>query len=106
VLSQSDHKVILRNFEGFITTYDEPLDYDPTQAARPCFTRPEPGQAGIHGLLDGQDMFIKPQGFDELHDRGGLQHRLKDAQKWVPLGIGPGAESAPPAENSPEEKDA
>jgi lysine 2,3-aminomutase len=35
-------------------------------------------------------MFIKPEGFDELHDRGGIQHRLKDERKWVPLGIGPG----------------
>jgi lysine 2,3-aminomutase len=88
LISQSDHKVILRNYEGFITTYEEPLDYDPAKAARPRFKRPEPGQGGVHGLLDGQDMFIKPQGFDEIHDRGGMQHRLKEASKWVPLGIG------------------
>jgi lysine 2,3-aminomutase len=89
-ISQSDHKVILRNYEGFITTYEEPLDYDPAQAAKPLFKRPEPGQAGVHGLLDGEDMFIKPQGFEEVHDRHGIQHRLKDASKWIPLGIGPG----------------
>jgi lysine 2,3-aminomutase len=35
-------------------------------------------------------MFIKPEGFDTLHDRGGIQHRLKDAEKWKPLGIGSG----------------
>lgn len=29
VISQSPGKVVLRNFEGFITTYTEPLDYDP-----------------------------------------------------------------------------
>jgi lysine 2,3-aminomutase len=89
-ISQSDHKVILRNYEGFITTYEEPLDYDPAQAAKPLFKRPEPGQAGVHGLLDGEDMFIKPQGFEEVHDRHGIQHRLKNASKWIPLGIGPG----------------
>ncbi len=33
-------------------------------------------------------MFIKPQGFDEIHDRHGIQHRLKDEKKWQPLGIG------------------
>ena len=33
-------------------------------------------------------MFIKPEGFDQLHQRGGIQHRLKDAAKWEPLGIG------------------
>src|SRR5512146_1809526 len=29
VISQAPGKVVMRNFEGFITTYDEPLDYDP-----------------------------------------------------------------------------
>ena len=90
LLSMSDHKIILRNFEGFITTYEEPVDYKPSDAAKYRLKRPEPGQAGITGLLDGEDMFIKPEGFDEIHDRGGIQHRLKDDKKWIPLGIGPG----------------
>ena len=42
------------------------------------------------GLLDGDQMFIKPEGFDELHNRDGIQHRLKDENKWKPLGIGSG----------------
>jgi lysine 2,3-aminomutase len=41
-------------------------------------------------LLDGEEMFIKPEGFDEMHDRNGIQHRLKDSKKWQPLGIGTG----------------
>jgi lysine 2,3-aminomutase len=90
LISQSDHKVILRNYEGFITTYEEPTDYRPEMAAKPGLKRPEPGQSGVLGLLEGDDMFIKPEGFDQLHDRGGIQHRLKDASKWVPLGIGSG----------------
>jgi lysine 2,3-aminomutase len=93
LVSMSDHKVILRNYEGYITTYEEPTGYTPEKAAR--FSgekRPEPGQSGITGLLDGEHMFIKPEGFDELHDRGGLQHRLKDGRKWIPLGIGSGEE--------------
>ena len=89
-LSMSDHKIILRNFEGFITTYEEPVDYNPADAARPTIKRPEPGQSGISGLLDGEQLFIKPENFDAIHDRGGIQHRLKDSQKWVPLGIGSG----------------
>jgi lysine 2,3-aminomutase len=89
VLSMSDHKVVLRNFEGFVTTYEEPTDYRPEDAAQYKGTkRLEPGQAGITGLLDGESIFIKPEGFDELHERGGLQHRLKDERKWIPLGIG------------------
>jgi hypothetical protein len=38
-------------------------------------------------------MFIKPEGFDETHDRHGIQHRLKDEKKWQPLGIGSGTPS-------------
>jgi len=91
LLSMSDHKILLRNFEGYITTYEEPVDYLPSMAAKyQGEKRPEPGQTGLTGLLDGEQLFIKPEGFDEVHDRHGIQHRLKDAKKWVPLGIGPG----------------
>jgi lysine 2,3-aminomutase len=91
LISMSDHKIILRNFEGYITTYEEPIDYLPSQAAQ--FTgqkRAEIGQSGVSGLLDGDQLSIKPEGFDHTHNRGGMQHRLKDDKKWIPLGIGPG----------------
>jgi len=95
LLSMSDHKIVLRNFEGYVTTYEEPIEYkahDPKTCSYCQNKRLEPGQTGITGLLDGEHMFIKPEGFDLLHDRGGIQHRLKDEKKWVPLGIGPGEE--------------
>ncbi|GAB4501110.1 MAG: KamA family radical SAM protein [Anaerolineales bacterium] len=89
LLSMSDHKIILRNYEGYVTTYEEPTDYTPAMAAKyKGLKRPEPGQKGLTALLDGEEMFIKPEGFDELHDRHGAQHRLKDEGKWKPLGIG------------------
>ena len=97
LLSMSDHKIVVRNFEGYVTTYEEPVDYKPhdPQTCKYCQSkRPEPGQTGITGLLDGNNMFIKPLGFDEIHDRGGIQHRLKDEKKWVPLGIGSGEPKA------------
>jgi lysine 2,3-aminomutase len=93
VLSQAPGKIVLRNYEGFITTYTEPTDYDPEAirhldalAAR----RPEPGQAGVLGLLEGERITIEPDGFAETHARGAEQvHRLKaDPHKWQPLGIG------------------
>jgi lysine 2,3-aminomutase len=90
LISMSDHKVVLRNFEGFITTYEEPTDYKPSDAAKFTLKRPEPGQSGVLGLLEGDELFIKPEGFDQIHERGGIQHRLKDQRKWVPLGIGDG----------------
>jgi lysine 2,3-aminomutase len=91
-ISQSDHKVVVRNFEGFITTYEEPLIYeahDPKTCKYCQNKRAEPGQGGLTGLLDGEEMFIKPDQFDQLHERGGGSHRLRsDEQKWKPLGIG------------------
>jgi lysine 2,3-aminomutase len=92
-ISASDHKIILRNYEGYVTTYEEPTEYtahDPATCSYCQNKRPEPGQTGITGLLDGEDMFIKPEGFDLIHDRQGIQHRLKDEKKWKPLGIGAG----------------
>ena len=92
-ISASDHKIILRNYEGYVTTYEEPTEYkvhDPKTCKYCQSKRMEPGQAGVTGLLDGEDMFIKPAGFDEIHDRNGIQHRLKDSKKWQPLGIGAG----------------
>jgi lysine 2,3-aminomutase len=94
VLSQSPGKVVLRNFEGFITTYSEPKDYDPEaildQEAL-IEPRPEPGQEGVYALLEGRKMSIEPEGFDTVHARGGKEHRLRSgeiAKKWQPLGIG------------------
>jgi len=94
VLSSSDHKVVLRNYEGFISTYEEPLDYlphDPKTCTYCGHKRTEIGQSGVFGLLDGQQMAIKPEGYDMLHTRGGAAHRLRmDSGKWKPLGIGDG----------------
>jgi lysine 2,3-aminomutase len=93
LLAQSPGHVVIRNFEGYITTYAEPLDYDPTairhleaQAAH----RPEPGQEGVSALLEGRRMDIKPASFDETHRRGREgEHRLSaDAHKWQPYGVG------------------
>ena len=88
VLSMSDHKIVLRNFEGYVTTYEEPTDYQPEDSAKFAERRPEPGQEGLTALLDGEKMFIKPEGFDQLHERGGIRHRLREGNKWLPFGIG------------------
>jgi lysine 2,3-aminomutase len=92
LISASDHKIVLRNYEGLITTYEEPSDYqihDPKTCSYCKSKRFEPGQSGVSGLLDGEEMFIKPEGFDLLHNRGGGQHRLRNNEdKWKPLGIG------------------
>jgi len=94
LISYSDHKIVLRNYEGYITTYEEPLDYEPIdpELVKPFMDETlEPGQSGIFGLLQGEAMSVKPEGFDALHIRGGKMHRLREnVEKWIPRGIGNG----------------
>ncbi|NDJ62993.1 MAG: lysine 2,3-aminomutase [Chloroflexi bacterium] len=93
IISQAPGKVVLRNYEGFISTYIEPDDYDPhmiehldRQVSKP---REEPGQRGVSGLLRGEALTIKPAGFDDAHRRRTEKHRLNlDTAKWQPHGIG------------------
>jgi lysine 2,3-aminomutase len=93
LISYSDHKVVLRNYEGYITTYEEPLTYeqhDRASCAACRNTRPEPGQSGVHGLLQGERMWIEPTGFEQVHTRGVVEpHRLQQPGKWTPYGVGP-----------------
>jgi hypothetical protein len=92
LISYSDHKVVLRNYEGYITTYEEPPTYqrhDSSACAYCNHERPEPGQSGVLGLLEGERMWIEPKGFSETHTRGNTEaHRLQDPAKWVPFGVG------------------
>lgn len=91
LISQGPGKVVLRNFEGYITTYTEAGDYDPTAIKKweeKVAQRPEPGQEGVAGLLEGKDYHIKPEGFEETHRRGGAEHRLnQDQTKWMPFHV-------------------
>ena len=53
LISYSDHKIILRNYEGYITTYEEPQSYkahDPKTCKYCQNKRGEPGQSGVSGL--------------------------------------------------------
>jgi lysine 2,3-aminomutase len=92
LISYSDHKVVLRNYEGYITTYEEPLTYEQhdKSTCKSCQqARPEPGQSGVLGLLEGERMWIEPTNFAEVHQRGNQQpHRLQQSDKWTPYGVG------------------
>lgn len=96
MISASDHRIALRNYEGYISAYEEPRQYeshDPRTCKFCAEQRVEEGQNGVLGLLEGDSLFIKPEGFDQLHNRGGGVHRLRaDESKWKPLGIGPKSE--------------
>ncbi len=72
IISQAPGKVVLRNYEGYITTYTEPDDYDPhliDHLDRQAQHRTETGQGGVSGLLEGDALAIKPEGFDHTHQR-------------------------------------
>jgi lysine 2,3-aminomutase len=92
LISYSDHKVVLRNYEGHITTYEEPTQYPSHDKAycRYCARpRPEPGQGGVSDLLEGRQMWIEPADFEGTHRRGNESpHRLQDPGKWIPYGVG------------------
>jgi lysine 2,3-aminomutase len=99
LLSQAPGKVVMRNFEGFITTYNEPNDYSGHTTARPenAAVAREAGQEGIAGLLRGKGDFIKPEGFDAAHQRLG-------SVRWEPFPAGlAGAVTAPPMQDGGED---
>lgn len=73
VLSQSSTRTVIRNYEGFISTYTEPDVYtphDPTTCEYCLSKRDEGIQKGVAALVDGDRMTIRPEGFDEAHRRG------------------------------------
>lgn len=59
VISQSPNKVILRNFEGVITTYTEPNDYKDECHCEKC--RQNPHAEGVASLLRGEHLSLEPQ---------------------------------------------
>ena len=62
----------MRNFEGFITTYRQPSDYqshDPSRCLACQARKKEEGQEGVAGLLTGDRMSIVPEGFERVHQR-------------------------------------
>lgn len=54
-ISQGNKRVVLRNFEGVITTYEEPEDYVPS-----CKCTEKEKQIGVSALLSGEKITIEP----------------------------------------------
>lgn len=66
VISQAPGKVVLRNYEGVITTYYEPMDYKPQPISGEVVTH----KVGVSGLLSGENATLEPVGLErnERHD--------------------------------------
>lgn len=62
VISQSPNKVILRNFEGVITTYTEPEHYTSGCNCEICRGEKEVKLTGVAGLQQGNQISLEPEG--------------------------------------------
>jgi len=60
VISQAPHKVVLRNFEGVITTYTEPSSYDDVCHCDECKKTAHDEVEGVASLLRGDRLSIEP----------------------------------------------
>jgi len=58
LISQGPRHVVLRNFEGVITTYTEPDDYKDNCHCAEC----NKSQIGVSGLLSGNQTTLEPEG--------------------------------------------
>ena len=93
LISYSDHKVVLRNYEGYITTYEEPSSYQPHDKAR---VRLLPARAARSPASPASSACSRASGCGSSRAasrrstrRGNTEaHRLQDPSKWVPFGVG------------------
>jgi lysine 2,3-aminomutase len=72
LLSMSDRRVVVRNYEGLMSTYTQPTDYRPHDAATCpyCRSRLSEGiQEGVAGLLAGHAPIIAPEQWRAVHQR-------------------------------------
>lgn len=73
LISQSNNKVILRNFEGVITTYVEPDTYVPDCNCDVCSGKVKRHKVGVAGLLNGEADTLEPKGL-ERSERSHAHH--------------------------------
>jgi len=69
LVSASDSRVIVRNYEGFISTYIQPEVYTPHNHAtcHHCQNQARPF-GGVAGLLAGERSTIVPEGWRDQHE--------------------------------------
>jgi lysine 2,3-aminomutase len=64
IISQTPNKIVLRNFEGVITTYSEPPGYNETCRCEYCRGEASEKLVGIAGLQRGQQLALEPVGLE------------------------------------------
>ncbi|OIJ13001.1 lysine 2,3-aminomutase [Anaerobacillus arseniciselenatis] len=76
MISQSPQKVVLRNFEGVITSYPEPKDYVAGQADdyfNEVYGKKEEKSVGVSALLNDEKFNLIPEGLRRLEKRNNYQ---------------------------------
>lgn len=61
VISQGPKRVILRNYEGLISTYTQPAEYESECHCPVCTGKEKIKMIGVSGLLEGQELAIEPK---------------------------------------------
>jgi lysine 2,3-aminomutase len=105
LLSMSDSRVVVRNYEGLTSSYAQPADYRPHDALTCTYCQArhsEGGQEGVSGLLTGHALTIAPQGWYTLHQRASAPYIFPLSEVPVPSSGGNGAQYKPLLETSPE----
>jgi lysine 2,3-aminomutase len=77
VISASESRVVVRNYEGFITAYIQPETYHSHDQAGCSYCqhpRPEAGQEGVAGLLAGRARTIAPRRWHAVHNRARVRN--------------------------------
>ena len=64
LISHGAENVVLRNFEGVITTYTEPKGYHHTCKCEVCRGEKQVKLTGVAGLLNGQQVSLEPEGLE------------------------------------------
>ena len=63
LISQTPHKIVLRNFEGVITTYTEPAHYEENCHCPVCTGKRKVNKIGVAGLEQGlEQKYMTPKG--------------------------------------------
>ena len=74
VISQSPHRVVVRNYEGVFSTYTEPEDYKEECHCPEC---EKARKEGIAALLSGEQLAIEPSHL-QRHERNEANHKAQD----------------------------
>ncbi len=86
LITMSDSQVVVRNYEGFITTYAQPAEYkrhDPSTCAYCRARHGEGGQEGVAGLLAHRQRSIAPEHWEEVHRRERLAMEVPNSAVTV-----------------------